>query len=491
MKTKDKSLKLNTLLNMIRSLSSVIFPLITFPYISRVLSVDSVGRYNFATSVMSYISLIAVLGIEHYAIREGAKNREDREKFNDFANQMFTVNVISTLFSYLVLGALLLAVPKFYEYRALLLILGSQVLMNTLGVNWIYSIYEEFAYITFRSIIFQIVSIVAMFIFVREPQDVEIYAVITVLSAAGSNILNFFFSRRYCKLKLTLKIEWKKHFKPIMVLFGVVAAATVYAHTDTVILGFVSGEYSVGIYAVSMKMYTIVKALLASAVLVSIPRLSLLLGQKRREEADLVATDLYSTMLTLTLPAIVGLITLGRQIILLIAGDSYSSAHFPYVVLCVAIFFSLGSYFWGQASLVPSKREDVVLKATLVSAIVNLVLNFILIPFWHEKAAAITTLIAEIIGFVWNFAYGRKYLRVEGTLRMTVKIIVGCIPIPFVAFLIGLVTTNLIISTVFTIVISVILYAIIEILIKNEAVVGIYTGIKNKFAKKFNGAEKN
>ncbi len=484
MKTKEKSLKLNAVFNMIKSLSSVVFPLITFPYISRVLGVDSLGRYNFATSVITYVSLIAVLGITYYSIREGAKLREDREKFNDFANQIFTVNVISTLFAYVFLGILLLAVPKFYEYRALLLILSAQVMMNTLGVNWIYSIYEEFAYITVRSVIFQVISILAMFIFVREPQDVEIYAAITVLATAGANLLNFFFSRRYCKLRLTFKIDWKRHFKPIMVLFGMEAAAIIYAYTDTVILGFVSGEYSVGIYSVSMKLYNIVKTLLASAVLVSIPRLSLLLGQRKNDEADALATDLYSTMLTLTVPAIVGMIVLGTQIITIIAGAEYISAHFSYVVLSVAIFFSLGSYFWGQAALVPSKREGIVLRATLVSAIVNLVLNFVMIPFWQEKAAAITTLIAEIIGFVWNYIYGRKYLRVKGTLITILKVAIGCIPIPFIAYLIGLFTGNPFVYTALVIVVSVAVYSVIELLLKNEAFMSIYNSIKKKLGRK-------
>ena len=103
---KQKSLNLNMLLSAIKGFIGVIFPLITFPYISRILSVETLGKYNFAVSVVGYIVLLAGLGINQYAIREGARVREDKEKFGKLANQVFTINIISTIFAYLVLAVL-------------------------------------------------------------------------------------------------------------------------------------------------------------------------------------------------------------------------------------------------------------------------------------------------------------------------------------------------------------------------------------------------
>lgn len=477
---KKKSLKFNMLLNMIRSLTSIIFPLISFPYVSKVLGVDSLGEYNFATSVITYILLFAALGIEYYAVREGAKIRDDKEKISKFASQIFSINVISTICAYIILGVLIIGIPKFFEYRVLLCILGSQVLFTTLGINWIYSIYEEYTYITIRSTIVQILSIIAMFVFIKTPNDVLAYAVITVIASAGANIFNFIFSRRYCKIKFVLSIDWKKHLKPILILFGMAAAATIYANTDMVMLGFIKGEYSVGIYSFSMKIHNIIKTVLAAAVIVSIPRLSMLLGQKRNDEANTVAKSIYSTMLTLLVPCIVGLIVLSKELVYLLADQTFMPAIYSHIILCVTVFFSLGSYFWGQAVLVPSQKESWVFYVTVVSAVVNIILNFILIPIWGEVAAAITTLIAEIIGFACNYWKGHKYVKVENSVSLLLKVVAGCIPIVITAVALRFFINNIWIYIASTIMISVVLYVIVEILLKNETVNEIYAMLKRK-----------
>ena len=140
----NKSLKLNMVLNGIKGLMSILFPLISFPYVSRVLGVDSLGRYNFSTSVISYFILLAGLGISTYAIREGAKIREDKEDFEHFANQMFTVNIISTTISYVLLLLLMLTVGKFRDYWDILAVLSIQIVFTTIGVDWLYSVYEDY-----------------------------------------------------------------------------------------------------------------------------------------------------------------------------------------------------------------------------------------------------------------------------------------------------------------------------------------------------------
>ena len=146
---KQKSLKLNMVLNATRGILSVLFPLITFPYISRVLGVENIGRYNYANSIISYFILLAGLGIEKYAIRDGAAYRENKEMMSRFSNEMFTINVLSTLVSYILLTAVLFAFPGIKRYWILLIILSFQIILKTIGVDWLYSIYEDYLYITF------------------------------------------------------------------------------------------------------------------------------------------------------------------------------------------------------------------------------------------------------------------------------------------------------------------------------------------------------
>jgi O-antigen/teichoic acid export membrane protein len=484
MEKEKKSLKLNMLLNAIKNLMAIIFPLLSFPYVSKTLGVESLGEYNFAASLITYITLIAGLGIETYAIREGAKYRDDKEKMGKFASQIFSINIISTIFALLILLILLVAVPKFQGYIALLTVLSTQVVFTTLGVNWIFSLYEEFAYITIRSIIFQILAIIAMFMFIKTPDDVLIYALITAGVVVVSNTMNFFFARKHCRIKITFDLDWKKHFKPILILFVSIASITIYTSSDTTILGFISGEYAVGIYTVAHKIYFIIKNLLFSAIVVTIPRMALLLGQKRNDEANEVSSSVLGTTVSLVVPVIVGLIALSREVIVLISDEDYISAIPAHSILTVAIIFSMGGYFWGHAVLIPAKEEKYYLKITIISALVNILLNFALVPFFAEVAAATTTLIAEIVAFLMCYFKGKRYVQTSGLKKIFIKSLVGAGIIIPVSVGCKLLIADMFLYTVAVVVVSVVLYLFIEVLLKNQAVTSITQVILKKFRRR-------
>ena len=142
---KKKSLEINMILNAIKGIMRIIFPLITFPYVSKVLGVEGVGKYNFASSMVGYFIMFAGLGISTYAIREGAKIRENKQKSNQFISEIFSINLFSTLISYLLLAVLLCVWPVLQNYTILILILSIQIGFTTIGVEWIYSIFEDYA----------------------------------------------------------------------------------------------------------------------------------------------------------------------------------------------------------------------------------------------------------------------------------------------------------------------------------------------------------
>ena len=200
---KKRSLGLNAFLNSLRSVLNLIFPLITFPYVSRVLSVNGIGIYNFSNTYVSYFLLIAGLGITTYAIREGAKYRNNKEEINRFSSQVFTINIYSTAVAYVLLIGSILIFKNLNNYVSCILIFSLQILFTTLGTEWIYTIYEDYTYITVRSIIFKIISIILLFLLVKKPEDYLIYAAITVLSAVGSNLLNFIHARNFVHIRLT------------------------------------------------------------------------------------------------------------------------------------------------------------------------------------------------------------------------------------------------------------------------------------------------
>lgn len=275
----------------------------------------------------------------------------------------------------------------------------------------------------------------------------------------------------------------KKHLKPILVLFAMSVTVTVYVSSDITILGFLCDDYTVGIYSVSTKVYTIVKTVLSSVLVVSIPRLSAMLGKKDKEGFNAVATDIYCTLLTVVVPAIVGMIALRRQIVLLISDVKYSTATSSLAILSIALLFCLGAWFWGQCILVPLKKENEVFKITVVSATANIILNFVMIPLWKENAAALTTVIAEGLSFFWCMYEGKKYTQLAGIKSVLIKVILGCLGIFAVAVALEQMNMGVIAYTISVIILSVIAYFGIEIILKNESVYGLIKGLLKRFKR--------
>lgn len=172
----QKSLKKNAVYSFIKALMNLAFPLISFPYASRILLPAGIGKVNFANSVIEYFTLAASLGIFSYAAREAVRVRDDKHALNKIFREILTINLISTVFSYILLFISLVFVSKFSEYRVLLIVCSTKILFTTIGVDWIFNVHEEYKYVTIRSVIFQVISLVLLFVFVRTPDDYIAYA---------------------------------------------------------------------------------------------------------------------------------------------------------------------------------------------------------------------------------------------------------------------------------------------------------------------------
>lgn len=469
---KKKSLGVNAFLNGLRSVLNLFFPLITFPYVSRVLSVPGIGIYNFSNTYISYFILIAGLGIATYAVREGAKYRENKDKINDFVSQIFSLNMIATVIAYLLLFASLIIFKNLRNYISCILIFSLQILFTTLGTEWIYTIYEDYTYITIRSIVFKMISIVLLFLLVRRPEDYLIYAAITVFSAVGSNLLNFIHARNFVHIKLTTKTNWKYHLKPILIIFASAIAVTIYVSSDTTILGLLKNDYAVGIYSTSVKIYQIAQGLLSALLTVTIPRLAFLWGRRRISEYNQVLSKVIDSLGILVLPAAVGLIMLSREIILIIASEKYLPSVNSLRIISWAIIFSIFSWIFSDCVLIPAKRENFVLRNTVITAIENIILNFILIPFLSYDGTSLSTVIAEFTVMIMNGYSCRDIIKPvifkKDTLKNLLDSIIGCVGIVVICLLCDIGFKSLWLKTIFSVVLSVIMYGAILILLENK-----------------------
>lgn len=420
-----KSIKINATLNTIKQLCMIIFPMITFPFASRVLGTFYYGKINFSSSIISYIMLIAGLGITNYAIREGAKLRKNKSKLQIFCNEIFSLNIYSTLIAYIVLIILIFTWNRLDGYSTLLLIQSLSVFFTTIGTDWINSIFEDYLFITLRYIVCQIISIVLMFTLVKSEEDYLIYAFVSISSIILANIMNIFYIKKRYSLSIKFKFLFnvRQHIQPIMMMFGTALATSIYINSDTTILGILSNEISVGLYGVSSKIYLLVKQLLNAMLIVALPRISNDVSKKKWNIIDKQLEDIIGNLIVITGPAVIGLFMLSENIVMFFSGIEFLKSAESLRILSFSIVPATIACFYVNVVLIPFGKEKIVLISTIISAIVNISLNFVLIPFFGESGAALTTFIAETIMMIFGMFYSRKLVHI----RVTKSIVIGCI----------------------------------------------------------------
>ncbi|RHT43351.1 flippase [Clostridium sp. AM30-24] len=465
-----KSLSINAGLNAIRSVLNMFFPLITYPYTTAVLSVDELGKYNFSLSIINYFALIAGLGVSSYAIREGARIRDDKKALSLFANQMLEINLISMCVAYVLLFAVLGVSVTLVPYRNLIVFLSIQMLFTTIGVEWLYAIFEEYQYITIRSIVFKVISIALLFIMVKNEGDVFRYAAVVMFATTGSNILDAFFARKYFKFSLVPLQTLKQHIRPIMVLFASNIAVMVYVYSDTTMLGLMADDYTVGIYAVSSKVYSMMKSVLSAVLVVSIPRLANLYGMGEVTKFKSVVQNITDTIALLVIPSVVGLILQSQNIILFISNEKYLQAIPSLVILSIGLISCMYGWIYNQCVLLPAQKENVILTATIISAFVNVGLNVILIGNWREIATAFTTLIAESIMLVICRHESLKICRIKIFNKNLITVCIGTIAVVCICKIVSLWKLQSSIELFASVVLSGIGYLVVLLVLKNELI---------------------
>ena len=474
------SLKSNAILNTVKTVVGLIFPLITFPYISRILQVESIGVYNFSSSIISYFLLIAGLGVAVYGVREGSRYREDKEKISRFVSEVFTINMWSTIFSYICLLITVFCVSKLHDYSLAIGILSLEIFFTTIGVSWVCNIFEDFLFITIQSISVQVISLLLTLIFVKNPNDIYIYIAIVAFSKIISGIVSFLYVQaKCCRFKWVISCDLKKHIKPIMIIFSTSIAMTVYVSSDMTMLGFMTNDYQVGLYSTAVKIYTIVKNVLAAALVVLVPRFSIFFENKDEKANDLF-TNAFNSMVVIVFPAVVGLALTSKDVVRLIGGEKYLGGVESLQLLCLAIAFSLFATLYTQCILIPLKKEKLVFIATLLSAIVNFSLNLVFIPWLGINGAAITTIIAEILVCMIAVICSKNYIKLGKCSKNFISVTIGCV----LFFLVGMCIKNSItiyyIRLPVTVAVSCIIYLIVLILTKNEFLYSALNKMKRK-----------
>jgi len=426
-----QSIKNNFLLNLSTTITGLLFPLITFPYASRILMADGIGQIQFFQSIIDYVSLCTALGIPLYAVREIARIRDNKELRSRTTIEILLLHAILTLVGYIVVFILAKTVAKIEIDASLFFLLSTTLFFNTIGVAWFYQAIEDFKYITLRSLFVRILSLVALFIFVKTKQDLFYYAGILVIGTVGNNIFNFFRLRKYIKLS---KGEFKRlnllrHLIPALKIFILNLVISIYVNLDSVMLGFLKNEESVGYYAAATRLTKAILGIVSSLGAVLLPRFSNMITNGQKEEFQLLANKAASFTIALSLPMSVGLIFMAAPIIHIFCGNGFEPSILTLKLVAPIVLFIGLSGIIGMQILYPQGREKYVIISTMVGACINLLINYLLIPQYGQYGAALGTVIAEFMVTVIMILLGRKYLPINILSKQNLHYLIGSIVI--------------------------------------------------------------
>ncbi len=480
---KIKSVKLNAVINAVRTFLSLLFPLITFPYASRILLPEGLGKVNFAQSIIVYFSLISSLGIYNYGVKEAAKLRDNKLLFSQFYKEVLSINLIATLVAYLLFFISLLIIPKFSEYRMLLCISSATILFSTLGMEWLYSAVEDFMYITIRTLIFQIISLFLLFMIVHTKDDCIQYALISVIANVGSNTLNFIHSRKYVQFYTGIKLQLKKHLKPIFVLFAMAVTVKVYTALDTTMLGFIKGDWAVGIYTASTKINKIVLSLVVSVGAVLFPRLSYYVNNEDKTSFTKLLHKGLDFYLLLSIPCSVALCILGKPIILLFSGENYLEAILVSRIMNPIIIIISLSNFIGIQLFLSINKEKWTFYSVLIGALANFFLNLFLISKYGAIGAAIATVIAESLVTCVQIFFARPYLDIRFLFKLFLIYLLNALIMGISIFVVLLTIQEIFLQLILGALIGSIVYIFLLYIQKNIMLFDFIFTVQNKLHK--------
>ena len=404
-----KTVKLNFLLNLTRMFLGMAFIVITTPYIARILGPKSLGKVEYVNSLITYFMLFTALGIPSYGIREVAKYRDNSKELSKIVLELLIILCITTTIGYTVLFIFIHNYRSLFEIKDIILIMSINIMCNNIGIEWFYQGIENQLYITKRFILIRILTLIAMFIFIKSKEDYLIYAFILVMMQSGSNILNFINLRKYISFKdiKFSSVELKRHLKPILVIFMATVATTIYLQLDSLMIGNVSKEAVI----VPNKLIRMILVVVTALGTVLLPRITNCLKNKDYDNYNSYMNISLNYIFFIAIPLAVSTFLLSDDIINIMAGSQFIASTLTLKILS-PILFTIGvAYFLGFQLLYPLGLERYYTYSVIVAALVNFVFNYLMIPKYLQNGAAIGTVVAETVGPLIMLFFAREHIK--------------------------------------------------------------------------------
>ena len=461
-----------------------LFPLITFPYVTRVLGVEGIGQYQFAYSTIEYFSIIAMLGIGTVGIREIAKVKGNRQEMSRVLCSLLSLNLITTILAASVLLILTFIIPSFIAHNKLLYIGIARLFCGSLLIEWLFKGVEDFKFITIRSLAIRFIFVFLVFIFVRDEDDYVVYFLLTSLTVAVNAIVNILYARKFVDYSFR-GINIRPYIKPFIVLGIYQILTAMYTSFNVMWLGSKCGDIEVGYYSTATKLYILIMSVFTAFTGVMLPRMSSYVAEGKREDFKQMIVKSIDFLLLFSIPLIVFTEAFAPQIIRIIAGSGYEGAILP-MRLVMPLMLIIGyEQIIIMQMLMPLSKDKAILVNSIVGATVGISLNVIIVPIWASIGSAIVWIGSEIAVLISAQCFVTKYTGYIFPFKKIISSVICYMPLFLFCFFLSKTSTNWIVAMIVGIVVVALCSFFIELyILKNELLRGNFHMIKSRFFDK-------
>ena len=389
------SIKKNFAYKSVLTLSTYLINFITFPYVARVLGVERIGLVNFVDNTVNYFLLFATMGVGLLGVREIAAVKEDKKRRDQVYSSVLALNLLFTLVSLGIYLLCVVTIPKLCQYDELFYIGTAKILFTVFLVEWFFTGVENFRYITLRIILIKVLYIISVFLFVRDTSDYRLYFILTVGVVVLNALINQLYIRKFVRVRWN-NIQLFKYLKQNVTLGIYTLMTSMYLTFNVMYLGLVSNNTEVGYYTTAFKLYTVVLGFFTAFTNVMLPRMSSLLANGEKDRFQELVNRSFSVMSTCCIPLILCSMIMAPQIVYILSGPGYEGAILPMRIIMPAAFAVGVAQVLAIQVLMPMKKDKVLLVASIIGAVVSLLINLLVVPSVKSVGSAVVLLCSEM-----------------------------------------------------------------------------------------------
>ena len=478
------SVKKNFFYSSILTSANYIFPLILFPYVSRVLGVENVGIVNFVDSVINYFILFSMMGVGIIGIREIAIAKSDKKKLSRAFSGLFFINMITTCIALVILLVSSYCIPQLRFHWNLMLVGAFKLVSNFMLIDWFYKGLEEFKFVTIRTVLIKLLFIISVFIFVKESSDYGIYYFLTVLMISANAVVNLAYSRQWTSLSLS-SCKISSYAKPFFVLGVYTLLTNIYLTFNITYLGFVAGETEVGYYVTASKIHRILISLFTAFTGVMLPRISTLLTEKKNEKIKELLTKSNQVLFLFSIPLMSYLLIYAPHFVYFFAGSGYEGAVNPLRIIVPLILIIGYEQILVVEILTPLEMDRAQLVNSALGAFVAIILNILLVPILKCSGSAIVWLASELSVLLSAQYFVYKSISFGFPWKLLFNNIIINLPLFFILYLLYNIIDNISISLVISSLAFIAYFSISQYIFQKDLICNLFK------AKKFYNVSRN